>query len=502
MKELLALIVSLFMSMNLVGCSSGDAEPTDSPNDTSTNSEEEVTEVVLTEQEPDVIVVGAGMAGLVSAVKSAELGADVLVIEQAPRAGGSALVAGGSISGTNFEIQEEANVEDSPEQFYEDFIRLSGGEDFNKEIAKKHTERSGEAIDWLMNEVGVDFGDDPVLDTGSYEPMNADRVTYALGESAAGGGRGFIEGLLAKLEEYEEAGKVTMVLETLVTDVIVEDGKIVGVKVDEDEVRAPSTIIATGGYAFSEEWLLEYNFDQVKSSALPSATGSGYDFARKAGAAFDRMDYVAAYPGALPLEGLNASLVANVRYPGAVLVNQEGQDVLGENEPNSQVLSDIYREAEDNLVYVIVAEDMLDEEESIIRGSMTSGQVDGHAEFERLSAEEEMIIKADTIEELAEKLGMDDLPATIEQKEQFENGAFYAIQTVPYVLMTQGGPRINDQAQLLTEEDEVIEGAFIAGEIIGSSNVAGNTTIGGMGHGLCAVWGMIAAEEAVANAQQ
>lgn len=488
------------MSMNLVGCADDSAEPADTPNDAGTDVEE-VDTVELSEQEPDVIVVGAGMAGLSSAVKSAELGADVLVIEQAPRAGGSALVAGGSISGTNFEIQEEFGVEDSPEQFYEDFIRLSGGEEFNKELAKKHTERSGEAIDWLMNEVGVDFGDEPVLDTGSYEPMNADRVTYALGQSAAGGGQGFVEGLLAKLEEYEEAGNVTMVLDTLVTDVIVEDNQIVGVKVEDEEVRAPSTIIATGGYGFSEEWLLEYNFDQVKSSALPSATGSGYDFARKAGAAFDRMDYVAAYPGALPTEGLNASLVANVRYPGAVLVNQMGDDVLGTNEPNSQVLSDIYRDTEDNLVYVVVAEDMLDEEDTIIRGSMTSGNVDGQAEFERLLGEEEFIIQADTLEELAEKIGAENLVATMEQKEQFEAGPFYAIQTVPYVLMTQGGPRINDQAQLLTEDDEIIEGAFIAGEIIGSSNIAGNTTIGGMGHGLCAVWGIIAAEGAVANAQ-
>ena len=64
--------------------------------------------------EPDVIVVGAGMAGLVSAVKTAELGANVLVLEQNFRPGGSVLFAGGSISGTGFKIQKEAGIEDSP----------------------------------------------------------------------------------------------------------------------------------------------------------------------------------------------------------------------------------------------------------------------------------------------------------------------------------------------------------------------------------------------------
>ncbi len=100
--------------------------------------------------QPDVIVVGAGMAGLVASVHAAELGANVLVLEQNYRVGGSANTAGGSISGAGYKIQKEADIEDSAEAFYNDFVTMGGGEEnMNTEIAKVHAERSGEAIDYL-----------------------------------------------------------------------------------------------------------------------------------------------------------------------------------------------------------------------------------------------------------------------------------------------------------------------------------------------------------------
>ena len=82
----------------------------------------------------------------------------------------------------------------------------------------------------------------------------------------------------------------------------------------------------------------------------------------------------------------------------------------------------------------------------------------------------------------------------------FEEGPFYAVYTVPYLMMTAGGPRINGDAQLVREDGTVVGGAYLAGEIIGSANIAGHNTIGGIGHGMCATWGRISAESAVKNA--
>ena len=166
--------------------------------------------------EPQIIIVGAGMGCMVTAVKTAELGARVLLLEQSHRMGGSALFAGGSISGAGYKIQKEAGIEDSPEQSYADFVRLGGEDNMNQEIARVHAEKSGPAIDWLESYVGVDFGDRHV-DSGSYEPTYPNRVTYALGMSPAGGAMGYLDPFTAKIEAGIEAGLIQLELNTLVT---------------------------------------------------------------------------------------------------------------------------------------------------------------------------------------------------------------------------------------------------------------------------------------------
>ena len=67
-------------------------------------------------------------------------------------------------------------------------------------------------------------------------------------------------------------------------------------------------------------------------------------------------------------------------------------------------------------------------------------------------------------------------------------------------MMTAGGPRINGQGQLMREDGTAVGNVYLAGEIIGSANIAGHNTIGGIGHGICATWGCISAESAVQNA--
>ena len=121
--------------------------------------------------------------------------------------------------------------------------------------------------------------------------------------------------------------------------------------------------------------------------------------------------------------------------------------------------------------------------------------------------------KADTIEELAEKVGLpvDAFKATIAayndgcangndpfgrtaQEVAMANGPFYAVKTVPYVMITCGGPMMTKDCEVLNSDGLVIEGVYIAGEIVGMANVGGLNSIGGMGHGNCLVWGKKAAE--------
>ena len=478
---------------------------------------EEETELEIT-IDPDVIVVGAGMAGLVASVRAAELGAKVLVLEQNFRVGGSANTAGGSISGAGYNIQIAAGIEDSPEAFYDDFVNMGGGEEnLNPEIAHYHAEHSGEAINWLQDYVGVEFSD--TVDSGGYLTMNTDRVTYTAGGASSGGGSYFVEALSGKLDEAIAAGNAQLCLDTLVTDIVLdENGDVIGVKVDDMEINAPSTIIATGGYGYSEKWLKEYNFTNITSNDPSTAIGSGLDFAHTAGAAFDNMDYCSCYGGSVPVSGFQASLRCSINYNRAIWVNIDGDRVFNEPAATSMDKRTVWRTAEENTIYVVLAENMLSDDEPLFTGMMSNSE--GFTNEEKIAEliEQGYMFKADTMEELGEMIGAENLAATVEQYNAdcaagedsvfgrtdnlvpFEEGPYYAVLTYPYLMMTAGGPRINDQAQMVREDGTAIGGAYLAGELIGSANIAGHNTIGGIGHGICATWGMRAAEMACENA--
>ena len=468
--------------------------------------------------EPDVIVVGAGMAGLVASVRASELGANVLVLEQNYRVGGSANTAGGSISGAGYAAQKAAGIEDSPEAFFSDFINMGGGEqNLNVEIAKVHAENSGKAIDWLKDYVGVEFLDQ--VDSGGYLTMNTNRVTYTSAGVASGGGLGFVNALKAKLDTFIEAGTAQLCLDTLVTDIMLnENGDVCGVKVGDKEIAAPSVVIATGGYGYCERWLKEYNFTNITSNDPNTAIGSGYDFARTAGAAFDNMDYCSCYGGSVPVSGFQASLRCNINYNGAIWVNTAGERVFNEPKASSMDKRTIWRTADQNTIYVVLSESMLSEEAALFSGMMSNSAPFTNEEKIAELIELGYMFKADTIEELGEKIGAAKLAETVAMYNEdvkagadsvfgrvdnlvsFEEGPYYAVYTWPYLMMTAGGPRINGDGALVREDGSVIGGVYLAGEIIGSANVAGHNTIGGIGHGLCATWGRISAESAVKNA--
>ena len=483
--------------------------------------------VVIPFEQPDVIVIGAGMAGLSSAVRASQLGANVLVFEQMPRIGGSAAVAGGSIVGAETIIEKEAGIEDSIDLLYADFGRLGGEGNYNPEVARKFAERAGTAVDWLDTFVGVNFGDrQPTY--GSYEPLNVNRVHFAVPEdgdvskSTGRGGSGFISALKAKLDEYIAVGNACLLLESPVTDIVIEDGTITGVVAQingvETTIKAPSTIIATGGYGYCERWLKEFNFTNITSNDPNTAIGSGYDFARKAGAAFDNMNYSSCYGGSVPVTGFQASLRCNINYNGSVWINTNGDRVFNEPKATSMDKRTVWRTSDQNIIYVVFAENMMTEDKPLFTGMMSNSAPFTTEEKIAELIEKGYVFKADTIAELAEKIGTPNLEATLTKYDEdvakgedsvfgrtdnllsFEEGPYYAVYTVPYLMMTAGGPRINGQGQLMREDGTAVGNVYLAGEIIGSANIAGHNTIGGIGHGICATWGCISAESAVQNA--
>ncbi|HIU15876.1 MAG TPA: FAD-dependent oxidoreductase [Candidatus Ventricola intestinavium] len=460
-------------------------------------------------EDPDVIIVGAGSTGMNAAIAAAEAGAKVYLIEKNDDVGGSIRFAGGTTSAAGAQMQIDAGVEDSPENFAQDIVRMGGGTNI-PELTQKHTENAAAAVDWL-DSLGADFGDRQPKMSSSYDAFNVPRE-YRV----TGGGKAIVELIRPLLDEQVEAGNVSLMLNTEVADILVEDGAVKGVVLtDGREFRAPATILASGGYGHNEELLHEYNYENVLTMAPSFVTGDGYRFALKAGAQLSNMDYLPAYPGGIPVGGFDLTDSAVVKdYAGVIWVDVNGERMVNEYDALDSERKAAYANAPHNLVYMILTQEMRDTQDSIISGD------ENWARFDELLAEENCVYTADTIEELAEKIGVDaeGLAATVEaynaDVEAGEDtafgrapesmmkleGPFYAVKTCPYVMLTKGGPLMNTDAQVLDTEGNPIPGLYEAGELAGGANIGGSANIGGLANTSTIVWGKIAGESAAAYA--
>lgn len=473
----------------------------------------EKAEIAPIPESTDILVIGGGMAGMVSAITAADLGAHVVVVEQLGIIGGGTLTAGGYIHATGAKMQIEAGIEDSVELMLEDFQRIGGEGNNDPELARVYAENSAEAIDWLDEVIGVDFGD-RVPGYGAYVPTNVARVFIP-----PRGGVEYIDKLSIPFYKYIEEGQIELFLNTEGTELIADENqKVTGAVVksadgETHEIQAKATILATGGYGQNEEWLKKYHFTNIVSNTFAGATGVGYEMCTALGADLASFDFCQCYGGAVPVDGFHYALEVSIySYPGTIWVDKNGDRIANEMTTVTTERNNAWGNAEENIVYVVFQEDQLTKEGSIFKSGET-----GEAQTEKLNdlIEQGFAFRADTIEELAELTGMENLPATVERYNGFAeagkdedfgrtegmvaltDGPFYAIYTVPYILATRAGVRCNTDLQPVRVDGTAIEGVYLSGEIIGAANTVGYNNYGGSGLGLCAIFGRRAAKIAV-----
>lgn len=465
------------------------------------------------EKSADVVVVGGGFAGMVAAVKAAEEGAQVILAERSGQLGGNARFAMGWISGAGFAIQKNLGVEDTPEQFYADIIGFADGEE-NLIIptARYYAEHSGPAIDWLQAN-GVEFKDE--LNPGIYDPMSVLRVAWG-----SRMGNSLIGGMQQQLDRLAEEGRVEILLNTRVEELITSDGAVKGIRAAQHNgnvvtVNAKATILAAGGYEASED-KLSAMFDHVARSFMTASTGDTVDLAIGVGAATHHMDSNTVTGGVLPNDGFYSNIYMNTTYGGLIFVDINGQRVFDEMGSKTRAKSDAWVKAPGNTLYAILTEDMLDHEDPILscgNAWMPTKDAEWSVWNEQLGRGE-LIVKADTVESLADVLNMPALIETItaynryvadgvdadfgrtDNLQALENGPFYAIRTIPYCGWASGGPMANENMEVLDTTGAVIPGLYVAGEGAGHALVAGGTPISGMYLGMSATFGIDAGENA------
>lgn len=447
----------------------------------------------------DIIVVGAGGAGLNAAIEASLNGSSVMIIEKMPAPGGNTLLSGAEMAAPDNWLQQEEGIEDSAELMYQD--TLTGGDNENDpELVRVLADHALEGAEWLRDDINVTFEDYMLFFGGhsvkrSLVPLNASGVE-----------------LITKLKAKADEQDIPIHLNTKATTLVQDDtGRVTSVTAEygDGEITyhaEKAVIIATGGFGANLEMRKEHNADmdeKILSTNSVGSTGDGIIMAQEIGAQIVDMPYIQTYP-TCDTETGTLLYVGDVRLEGrAILVNKEGNRFVEELE-RRDVISKAVTEQTGNASYLFWDQASMD----------ASGVNVKHKDEYDTLIDRGMMVKADTIEEAAEffDIDADNLKATVTRYNEFAeagedldfnkrgeltaftDGPYYIMISKPAVHHTMGGIKINTKAQVVDEAGQLIPGLYAAGEVTG--DIHGTNRLGSNAIADIVVFGRIAGENA------
>ncbi len=481
----------------------------------------------------DVVVVGAGGAGMTAAITAAAEGKSVVILESQSMVGGNSVRATGGMNAGKTVYQDEnefgesAGVEKTlktaaekyadnetitalaktvSEQWaayqanptgYFDSVELMeldtmiGGKGINDpELVETLCANSADAIDWL-DEHGITLHNVSSFGGASvkriHRPVNAEGKTVSVGSY-----------MIPLLEENCEKAGVKMMLDTTATEILTDaNGAAVGVKAtgasgETVTVNAKAVVLATGGFGANLDMVVKYKpeLKGFMTTNAPGIQGQGIEMAQAIGAATVDMDQIQIHP---TVEANTAALITEgLRGDGAILINEEGQRFIDEV-GTRDVVSAAEIAQTGSYSWLVVDQAMVDAS-SVIQGYIKKGYTVTGSTYEELG--KAMGVDAAAFAETMEKWN-----GYVEAKNDPDFGRtsfanplntapYYAVKVTAGVHHTMGGLKINANTEVLNEKGEVIPGLFAAGEVTGG--VHGANRLGGNAVADFTVFGRIA----------
>ena len=485
----------------------------------------------------DVVVIGAGGAGMTAAMTAADAGQKVVILESQAMVGGNSARATGGMNAAKTVYQDEnefdqaAGVEKTlataaekyadnetitalaktvSEQWaayqanptgYFDSVELMeldtmvGGKGINNpELVKTLCEGTADAIDWL-DENGITLHNVSSFGGASvkriHRPVNEEGKVVSVGAY-----------MIPLLQENCEKRGIDIVLNTTVDTILTDaNGAAVGVSgTDKDGntvvVNAKSVILATGGFGANLDMVTQYKPELAgfMTTNAAGAQGQGIEMATAIGAGTVDMDQIQIHP---TVEANTAALITEgLRGDGAILVNANGERFIDEV-GTRDVVSAAEIAQPGSYSWLIVDQAMVDAS-SVIQGYIKKGYTKTGATYEELAKELDVdpATFANTMETwngYVEAKNDPDFGRT-SFANPLNNGPYYAIKVTAGVHHTMGGVTINSATEVLKEDGTVIPGLFAAGEVTGG--VHGANRLGGTAVADFVVFGRIAGESA------
>ncbi|MEF3109993.1 flavocytochrome c [Raoultella sp. WB_B2P2-3] len=437
----------------------------------------------------DVVVVGSGGAGLAAAIQAHDEGVSVLIIEQMPTFGGNTLKASAGMNAAETRFQRVKGIVDSKERFYQE--TLKGGKNRNNPtLLRCFVEHASQAIEWLASR-GIILND--ITTTGG---MSVERTHRPKDGSAVGAH--LISGLMRNVTKRD----IDVMLDTSVEEILVEKGKVYAVRAINDEndiltIETKSVIVATGGFSANSEMVVKYRPDLAGfvTTNHKGATGAGIALLERIGADTVDMGEIQIHP---TVEQETSYLISeSIRGGGAILVNQQGKRFFNEMDTRDKVSAQIIALPE-RYAYIIFDEHVRAKnkaaDEYIARGLVTSASSPRRL-AEKLGFEcHTFLASLEGYKHSVERQCDSEFGRTTALRNPINEGPFHAIRIAPGVHHTMGGVTINSDAAVLNKHQQVIPGAFAAGEVVGG--IHGSNRIGGNAVADIIIFGSIAGHHA------
>lgn len=428
-----------------------------------------------------MVVVGAGSAGLPTAIAAADRGAKVCLIEGAGEVGGTLPLTRGWMSGAGTRRQAERGIKDSAEAHFQDALG-QGRSGADPAFVRLACELQGPLIDWL-EDAGFEM---------AAEAPRLPRTYWGVEE-----GRSILKALRPLLDDHVAARRIVLMLNTEVAELAKEAGAVVGVvTLDGRQVLGRSVVLASGGYGSNPALFARLHAGAAAASgAHPAARGDGLVLGLSAGGALMQGDGPAANFGGVLDRALTppryrspGGLAAEDRPPWEIVVNRAGERFYPEDTHDAEARARLLLAQSGGQAWVVYDEAIRREAPSLFRHF-------GAAKAESFYGPEGSIVSADSLDALARGAGIDadGLTRTVAAynravttgedalcrrhlPKRIEAPPFHTLPIMAYTVRSTVGLKVDLELRVLDDGGRPILGLHAVGEVLG--DLLGGMTLG------------------------
>lgn len=417
--------------------------------------------------EVPVVVVGAGAAGLTAALAARDAGADVLLIERDENPRGSTSMSQGYACAAGTKIQREKGIDDDADRFYDDIMARTKNK-ADPRIARTVADNSGQTIDWLVEKHDIPFRMN--ISWAGFFGHSVNRlhgVPSRTGEELHG----------SLIRAANDAG-VDLVTGAHADHVYADgDGRVTGVRIVRkdggvENIGCKALVLTTCGFGANHEMVREFipafgTQPYYRYFGHEGNEGEGIQWGMELGADVGCMDAYQGYGALADPYGIIVNYETVMH--GGITVNTEGKRFSNEVADISGQALNVLRQP-DGIAWIIfddtrraLVENLPEFMELLSLGGVRKADdADQLAETIKVPA---AALKETLNMVAAMRRGAISCPfgRNFTRTAQFDGGPFYAIKTTGALFHTQGGLKIDENAQVLKKDGSALPNLFAGG---------------------------------------